>query len=118
MAKKCKKKSGTHKKRQSKKHDLYPGQAHILQPIPPGSGSKSPEPEQEHPEPEPTEEQNKDAKSAKDQNETAKLRFRAIIFIIILLVYIGALFLKPEAAPDLKSILDKLFPAAIAYMTN
>lgn len=115
MAKKCKKKSGTHKKRKSKKHDLYPGQAHIPQPSPLWSGSKSPETEQEHPEP--TEEQNKDTKSTKDANETAKLRFRAIV-LIILLIYIGALFFKPEAAPDLKSILDKLIPVAITSLAT
>ena len=48
----------------------------------------------------------------------SKSKFWEIVFIALLLVYIGALFLKPEMAPALKSILDKLFPAAIAYMTS
>ena len=67
---------------------------------------------------EPAEKQNKDTKSAKDQNEMSKSKFWEIVFIALLLVYIGALFLKPEMAPALKSILDKLFPAAIAYRTS
>lgn len=123
MSKKSKKKSSSHKNRKSKKHDLHLGQSQIPQPISPESGSKRLETEQEHlesasPKLEPAEKQNKDTKSAKDQNEMSKSKFWEIVIIALLLVYIGALFLKPEMAPALKSILDKLFPAAIAYMTS